>query len=118
MRENARNSQPEYRVSPGLGVRQEAALTAGDRNGTHSRRDGLDHLSGLLTLLQPRNLAGSEYDADREWHVHALRTACTVQAGQAPLTQTRSDPTMPVGSTSKTWDPRADHKFLAPTTKR
>ena len=42
------NSQP-FPV-PMHGMRQLAALTPGDRNGTHSHQDGLDHVCGLLQL--------------------------------------------------------------------
>ena len=71
-----------------------------------------------------RNLVGSAYDTDRDWHASTMRYGDSwahdptwSQHKRAkpthtdPEDDTKVDPMMPVGSTSKTWNPRADDPF-------
>ena len=71
-----------------------------------------------------RNLAGSDFETDRKWHASTMRygegwandpTWSQYKRAKPTYTDpeddTRADATMPIGTTSKTWDPRADSQF-------
>ena len=68
------------------------------------------------------NLKGSDYDMDKEWHsrnmkygegwAHDFSRSQYERAkptGTDPEDDRKADPTMPIGSTSKTYDPRNDY---------
>ena len=68
------------------------------------------------SVLTNANLTGPDHDTDREWHANRKQYASTHHAlslsGPSPriLIDRRSDPALPSGSTSKTWQ---DQDFWA-----
>ena len=71
-----------------------------------------------------RNLGGSDHDTDREWHARMMRYGERWAHDPTWSQQKRAKPThtdpeddvkvdlmMPIGSTSKTWSPKADGQF-------
>ena len=113
-----RNSQPEYRVSS-------SSTWSASAGGAWERK--LDTQSSdwarssRWSAPTTRNLAGSDFETDREWHASTMRCgegwASDPQWSQYkrakptytdPEDNTRADAAMPIGTTSKTWSPRAD----------
>ena len=65
-RKSERPSQNVRRsLVPLHGIRQPAALTPGDRDGTQLPQEGIDHINGQL--LRVTTWLGPDYDTDREW---------------------------------------------------
>ena len=64
-----------------------------------------------------RTLGGPEYDTDREWQLRSMRYTHSHYKVAKP-TQTdpeddrKADPSLPLGSTSKTCDPRKEWQLL------
>ena len=102
------------------GMRWPAALKPGTRLGILILQDGTDQ----RVTPTARSLVGSDYETDHDWHASTMRYIMMVglmihdptwcQHKRAKPTQTdpeddtQVDPTMQIGSTSKTWSPRAD----------
>ena len=76
------------------------------------------------STLTAKNLGWSDYETDHEWHASAMRCgegwahdSTWNQCRRAKPTHTdpeddvRVDSTMPVGATSKTWNPNSDDQF-------
>ena len=76
-------------------------------------------------------LSASDYDTDRDWHARTMRYGegwahdpTYSQQKRAKPTHTdpeddmQTDPLMPIGSTSKTWNPGTDGQFLAKTVRK
>ena len=71
-----------------------------------------------------KNLVGSDYETDRDWHASTMRYGdCWAHdptwsqhkrakpTHKDPEDDVKVDPMMPIASTSKTWNPRADDRF-------
>ena len=82
------------------------------------------HQNSKWSTPTGRTLSGSEYGADKEWHLRNMRygdgwayDSTHSHYKRAKPTHTdpeddrAADPSMPMGSTSKTYDPRKDGNF-------
>ena len=95
-----------------------------DRAWKHKTYDSSEWDGSKWSVPTSRNLSGSGYDTDRDWRAKTMRYGegwahdpTYSQHNRAKPTYTdpeddmKVDPSMPVGSTSKTYNPRTDGQF-------
>ena len=99
-------------------------VTSGERSWKHKEYESPEWDGSKRSAPTSRTLGGPEYDTDKEWQLRSMRygdgwayDSTHSHYKRAKPTQTdpedgrSADPSLPMGSTSKTYDPRKDGSF-------